>query len=385
MKTPHAGLTRRANLLQTLRHEKPEWIPLTGHVDPYNQPAAAGMDPGLARTLRAVKWSDESTVAFSRYLDLDIMDWFGSPGVQVRRVDVTVETEKKDRRTITRWRTPKGVLRQVQCFSPETNLFYTEEHFLKSREDLPAFKAAIENVTFAIDPDKRDVYRRRRELIGEDGIMLVTMAGTPFGQLIRIYAGVESTAYLWSDARDELLDLFRTMTETDLRLAGLLATLEGDALVMVDDTSTTTISPAMFEAGCLEYTDRMAAVAHQAGKFYFHHSCGLIRDLLGLYRQTQMDAVHAFTTPPIGNVTIAEGLRRLGPRIAIIPSVGQMFGSLNDRAAVAESIRAMYAEAGDGTNVIFGLAADPGKTMADTRFVREECRKHQRRPCINNR
>lgn len=378
MKTTHAGLTRRANLLKTLRHEKPEWIPLTGHVDPYNQPAAAGMDPELARTLRAVKWSDESTVAFSRYLDLDIMDWFGLPGVQARRANVQVETEKKDRRTITRWHTPKGKLRQVQCFSPETNMYYTEEHLLKSKEDLAVFMAAVENTTYAIAPNERDVYRRRRELIGEDGIMLITMQGTPLGQLIRIHAGVENTAYLWADARDELTALFRVMTEADLRRAELMATLEADAIVMVDDTSTTTISPAMFEACCLEYTDRIAAVAHRAGKFYFHHSCGLIRDLLDLYRQTQMDAVHAFQFPPIGNVTIAEGLRRLGPRIAIMPSLVQMCGSLNDRAAVADSIRAMYAEAGDGTNVIFGLAADPGKTMAETGFVRDECRKYQR-------
>jgi hypothetical protein len=58
-----------------------------------------------------------------------------------------------------------------------------------------------------------------------------------------------------------------------------------------------------------------------AGKLYFHHFCGLIRDLLPLYRRTRMDAMHAFTVPPIGNVIVAEGRRILGDRIAIITRV----------------------------------------------------------------
>jgi hypothetical protein len=37
------------------------------------------MDPALAAALREVRWCDESTVAFSRHLGLDILDLFGAP------------------------------------------------------------------------------------------------------------------------------------------------------------------------------------------------------------------------------------------------------------------------------------------------------------------
>ena len=40
--------TRRENLMKIFRHETPEWIPVTGHCDPYNQPSREGMDPELA-------------------------------------------------------------------------------------------------------------------------------------------------------------------------------------------------------------------------------------------------------------------------------------------------------------------------------------------------
>ena len=66
-------ITRRENLLKVLRHEQPEWIPVTGHCDPYNQPSREGMDPVLAAALGEVHWGDTATVTFSRYLGLDIM------------------------------------------------------------------------------------------------------------------------------------------------------------------------------------------------------------------------------------------------------------------------------------------------------------------------
>jgi hypothetical protein len=68
----------------------------------------------------------------------------------------------------------------------------------------------------------------------------------------------------------------------------------------------------MFEACNLDLTDARIDAAHAAGTLCVHHSCRLIRDLLALYRRTGMDAVHAFTIPPRGNVTVAEARRALG-------------------------------------------------------------------------
>lgn len=39
-------ISRRENLLRVFRHERPEWVPVAGHVDPYNQPSReAGGEP----------------------------------------------------------------------------------------------------------------------------------------------------------------------------------------------------------------------------------------------------------------------------------------------------------------------------------------------------
>ncbi len=366
--------TPRENLLLTLRHERPKWIPVAAHVDPYNQPHRRGMDPALAEALREVRWSDESTVIFSRYLRLDIMDLFGAP-LRVEQRRVTQAQERQGDVLVSTWHTSAGDLRQVQRYSPGTGLWYTQEHMVKGKEDLPALAEVFADQEFSLDPEGVAALRNRRELIGEDGIITMSLPGTPLGQMVRVHAGVETIAYLWADARQELHDLFAVMAdnhERQFRLAAQLA--EAEALVSMDDTSTTTQSPAMFAEFNLGYTDRLADLCHGAGKLYMHHSCGLIRDLLPLYRQTRMDAVHAFTIPPLGNVSIGEGKAALGPGIAILAGVVQLFGDLSDRERVRRDLERMFAEAGEN-NVVFWLAADPEKDMEETVWLAEECRR----------
>jgi len=369
-------LTARENLLRVLRHETPEWIPICGHCDPYNQPHRDGMDPALAERLGTVRWGDESTVRFSQYLGLDIMDWAG-PQLRSHRHETEAETTQEGRHHLTIWHTPHGDLRQVRRQCREDGTSYTVEHLLKGPEDIPALAAMFEDEQFEVNPDRVAELEKRRDLIGEGGIIAFPLPGTPLGMLIRVYAGVATTAYLSVDAPDALRDLFSVMEETHLRQYRIAAELGAEALIGVDDTSTTTQSPAMFETFCMDYTDRVAEVAHRAGKYYFHHSCGHIRDLLGLYRETKMDAVHAFTEPPVGNVTIAEGRRLLGDRIAIIAGAKQLAGPMDDLDAVRTSVREMFDGVGRGDRLILNVAAYPDRTMEQTQFVVEECRKYQ--------
>jgi hypothetical protein len=363
-------------LLRVFRHEVPAWIPLAGHVDPYNQPNRAGMDPALAAALGEVRWHDESTVTFSRYLGLDIMDWYGVP-VRTTRRKVTADYRTEGDTTTAVWHTPAGELREISRVCREDNGAVSSnriEHLVKGPKDIPALAAIFEDEIIEADPEGIERARQRRRLIGDDGLLMGALSGTPLGMMYRVYSGVATLAYLWADAPEALRDLFAVMERNYLRVMEIAAQSELDVLIGVDDTSTTAISPAMFEACNLALTDARARVAHARGKLYFHHSCGHIRNLLPLYRRTAMDAVHAFTIPPIGNVTVAEGRRLLGDRITIIAGVGQLAGPMNDRAAVRAEIRRMIGEAAPWDHFILGVAAYPNRTMEQTRFVVACCR-----------
>jgi len=373
-------VTRRENLLKVLRHEMPDWVPICGHVDAYNQPSREGMDPKLAEALGTVRWGDESGVLFSRDLDIDIMDWYSGPPVRWVRHDVTVESSREGTDTTTVWHTPKGDLREVSRQCREDGTSYRLEHLVNDAEDLPAFASTFEDLTFEPDPDRAAHLAARREFIGEDGIIAFPIHSTPLGMMIRAYAGVAATTYLHADAPDALRDLFAVMEDCHVRLAQHALQYDAEVLITVDDTSTTTISPKMFETYCMDYTDRLADLTHEAGKCYLHHSCGLIKNLLPLYRQTRMDGVHAFTIPPIGDVMVKEGREVLGPDMIIFAGLSQLFGSLDDWDAVGESVREMFEGAAPGANFILGLAGDPEKTMDQTRRLREICRPYQSCP-----
>ena len=88
-----------------------------------------------------------------------------------------------------------------------------------------------------------------------------------------------------------------------------------------------------------------------------HHSCGLIHDLLPVYRKTRMDGVHAFTTPPIGDVEYEEGRKLLGDKISIFSSLLSGMQS-NDEQYIEEFIRKKFEAGKKAGNIMFAVGAE---------------------------
>jgi hypothetical protein len=377
-------ITPRENLLKVFRHETPDWLPVFGHVDPYNQPNRDGMDPALAKALGTVQWGDGSTRIFSDYLGLDVMDFFGPPIISKRR-KVTVEHVERGDGWTSIYRTPHGELRESHKRVREDGTSYCQEHLVKSGADLALLAEIYEDEEFVLGEGAAEFVRQRKALVGDRGIVRCYMPGTPLGMMVRVYSGVETIAYLWADHREELHRLFTIMEENHLAQFRLAASVGYDVLYGTDDTSTTTISPAMFEEFCLGYTDHVTEAVHAYGTYYAHHSCGHINHLLDLYRQTRMDAVDALCLKPIGDVnSLAEARLKLGPNITILAALTQMGESMDNRPAVAASIATMFRDVAPADHFIFGLAAYPHLNMEQTAFVAREClnnpRRYARRP-----
>jgi len=372
-------MTPRENLLAVFRHETPEWIPVSVHCDPYNQPSRKDMDPALAKAMPPVQWGDGSSAVFARHLGLDVMDFF-SPPLIVKRTKVKVETTNQAQGWTTTYTTPRGELREVHQRVRDDGTSYCQEHLVKSGADIPLLISLFEDEEYAFEPHAKEFMRQRKALVGEDGITRCYMPSTPLGMMVRCYSGVETIAYLWADHRAELHQLFAVMEEKYRQQFELFASLGYDLLYCTDDTSTSTISPAMFEEFCMGFTDRMADTVHKYGVKYVHHSCGLINNLLDLYRQTRMDAVDALCLKPIGDVeSLAIAKEKLGPRITIIAPLIQICGDMTDRRAVADSIAGMFRDSAPGDNMVFAIGAEPTQGVEAHAFIAGECRKHQRR------
>ncbi len=364
-------LTPRENLLRVFRHEVPEWVPLVGHVDGYNQPSREGMEPGLAAALEGQPdWGPTGIIDFCRILGLDIMDRYGPPVIP-RNDGVVVHSEWEGEVLHNWWETPLGELHERKRRANVTAPYYTIEHALKTGLDLQILAGLFETEEFELDPAGVEALRERRALVGDDGIVTLSMPATPLGNLVRIYAGVAGLAYLQADHPTELHDLLSVMEDNYLRQMRLAVTVEPEAVISYDDTSTTTISPTMFRELEASYINHAAGICHDAGTLYIHHSCGLLRDLLAWYARTDMDAVDALCAKPIGDVTLAEARRRLGPAITMIASLVQLSESPRDAETMRRSVEEMLAGVAADDNLVLILFADPRWTMDQTRELAE--------------
>ena len=372
-------ITPRENPLRIFSQGEPEWIPLITSVDNWNQPNRDGMDPELAEALKDNRPNDDSVTILSRYLGIDIMDRVGPP-VRTRQRTIDVETVTEGYDTVTIWHTPKGDLRHVMRRSESEKLHppYYVERAIKTAEDLPLFAAVFEDQVYEFDEVYAAEITRKRDMIGDEGVLECHFSGTPMGMLYRVYSGVEKLAYLHVDAPDALADLFSVMERRYQEQLELAVGCDADMFVGIDDTSTTVISPAMFEQYNIDLTNERADICHAADKRYLHHSCGLIKNLLRLYNMTRMDGVHAFTEPPVGDVGYTEGRRILDNGIAIRTACPTFMATVSwDPEAMRTAVKDTFTRLSPKDRIAFGITSMPFRTVDEMRDVVEECRNYR--------
>ena len=371
------SITHRENILRTFRDGISSWVPIIGHVDSYNRPGDEGMPPEIAEAATEHGWwSGHAGIAYARYLDITIAAWTPPP-LSIEQSTCETESIESVRDTIRTIHTPSGDLREVIRKAEKGAASYRVEHLLKGPDDLARLAEVFAGEHIVLDEEQRTLIETRADDVGEGGILISPMPGTPLGMLIRIYAGPETTAYLHADAPEALGDLFSVMERNYRQRYELGAATPIDAFLGMDDTSTNTESPSMFREYCLGYTDRIADIVHRNDAMYWHHSCGLIHDLLPIYRESRMDAVHAFTEPPTGNVFLDEGRELLGDRIGIVAGLRIMEHPLADRKHAAEVVRGVFERASRGVRFGLCLTAFQHLTMEQIRWFRDESAQYQ--------
>ncbi len=359
--------TARENLMKIFSHERPDWIPVVASFDRDVVPE----DCAVSADECAEKENFSDVV--SRRLGLDIISCCPAPYTSAAGVEV--ESFRDGAAETKVYHTPSGDLREtvMDSVGEDGSVRYRRvlEHMVKGTGDLEALAALFRSWTVKPDPEKIDNIRTRREVLGGGGILRTAVPGTPLGLMYRCLSGVETLAYLWVDARDELMSAFEEIERYCLMcIRAAAAYSELDALTAVDDTSTRCVSPEMFEACNVELTDARARTAHEYGKLYFHHSCGHIRGMLPLYRRTGMDAVHEFTVPPLGDVTVGEGRVLLGKKITIMANIDKLSG----REGMRASIRRMVREAAPWDHFIIDLGKVDAATAVELKTLVRECR-----------
>jgi uroporphyrinogen-III decarboxylase len=236
------------------------------------------------------------------------------PGVEFRR------EEKGDlwRNTFT---TPVGALTSTARFSQDGNTRFVVDHPVKSKEDYKILRYIVERMV--IKPNYAAVQREIRD-VGEDGLSVPLVSPflkTPFQALVEHYVGIEQLVYHLADFPEEVEETLGVMSEKAMQAVRISVESPAQAFITWEDSSTTSISPALFRRYIVPELDRWGQVIHAASKLFLHHACGHVRALLPMMAKECVDAIESLSPPPTGNVEIWDARQTLGPEMGLIGGI----------------------------------------------------------------
>jgi len=222
------------------------------------------------------------------------------------RTRFEVVRENGTMRTI--YGTPHGELVGIDRYDEPSGSWHPREFAVKTVEDIDRLTAYYEDLTFELDPEALARARERIKEIGESGMPIMGIGISPLMHWLQHIAGIAEGHYLLADHTEKVETLFAHMHRCLVDIATILAEhAPVDAIYSTENTSTTLISPAMSRKYCVPHLAEYGRIITAGGKMHLLHMCGLLKDLLPDIVALPAVAVEAFTSPPVGNTTFADG------------------------------------------------------------------------------
>lgn len=257
----------------------------------------------------------------------ELHEWFGSDLIDMAHGDSCIRDvsdscrtalDRTPRRRVRRIITPLGELIGVTELDEGTNSWHPTKYPVESRGDIRILSAYLRDVSVEVDHDRLAAYTHRVEEIGESGITCVGCGTSALMTWVEHWAGPEMAHYLLADHEADVRELFEAHHELmRKRVSAIAETSPADFLFFNENTSTTLISPRQYATYCAPHMQEYARIIRSHGRKAFLHMCGHLRDLLPQLAKLDYDAFEAFTSPPLGNCTLADGRGRL-PTITLI-------------------------------------------------------------------
>jgi len=292
-------MTGKEIIRTMLRGGTPERLAWAPCIDPYTR-------SGLPEPLR-----QQDIFEVQRHFGSDL---YRGGWASAERFDDAIRhthTDPGDGRVIDVYETPRGTIREVHTFTPESPYIpFPTEHLVKSWADLDAYLCLVDHTV--VEPD----HQRLGELIAAYPDVMITAAvtDTPLPMLMTKLIGTEGFVYMNAEDPARMRRAMDTMQALHrLRIA---AAAKGPAEVFICYENTNTDSFGVrwikdYEIPCLnEYADLM----HTAGKKLLVHMCGHIQRVVDQFAGARFDGIIDVASPPTGDCDIPAAVRRLGAR-----------------------------------------------------------------------
>jgi hypothetical protein len=266
----------------------------------------------------------ETVVDFCRRLGCDVIQlgdfsmpealWVGDPYQVITPEVLVTEHSETDGTLVRLTHTPWGELTATfrsghPVKYPVTNL--QEVHILKNIWQSTIYREA--------DPGWQARYEKMNRHIGQDGIYTHFLWPSPVQRLIEYELGLENFYYLLHDQPVEMEELMEVMQARWIESVELHCQRSpAEVIISAENTSTTLISPAVYQQYSLPHLKEFVQTVHSHHKKAVLHMCGLINHLLPDIQQTDLDGIHALTPPTIGDTPFEQTMEFLGGKVTLM-------------------------------------------------------------------
>lgn len=239
----------------------------------------------------------------------------------IRHRECSVKERREGNKRYITTCTPRGELHSVYTYVPESNSWFLTEHPVKDIEDFPAAIALYQDMEVVENIKEAN---RQVELLGEDGLYIALLGAdmkSAYQHLVEHLVGTENLIYLTMDYPDEVRALVDVIAGKSRKTVEYTAESKIEACLSWEDSSTTNLSPALYQEYIQPEITSWNRILTEAGKIYIQHACGHIKDLLLPIAAQGVTAIESISPPPTGNVTLKEAAEILPPQVGLIGGI----------------------------------------------------------------
>lgn len=245
----------------------------------------------------------------------ELHDWIGSDPhigiagcVRIERTRTEEAWREEGNNRWHSWRTPYGELEQFLQFDGPSHSWHPMTFPIRDRADILAMTAFYEDAKPVLDERLLETTTAQVAAVGERGYTFAGIGESPLMYWVEWLAGVEQAHLLLVDYPAEVEALFDAIQSFLVGVARIMIGYSPvEALYLVENTSTTLISPTQYHKYCLPQVGQIAQMASEAGRSMILHMCGHLKALLPDLSTVPVRGFEAFTSPTLGNTSLLEG------------------------------------------------------------------------------
>ena len=184
------------------------------------------------------------------------------------------------------------------------------KEFVTDRDDYDAALYLVEHTRLL---PRHDEIAAQLARIGEDGVVLAFVGHAPAHLVMREWTGYEGFYYQLQDNGPQVERLIAALDEQQRQVVQIAAGLPGAGDRVRRQLRWLADAAAGLPAATSSRPHRrLVDACHAAGKIVASHCDGRNDGLLGLIAESGFDVAEAFTPPPMTNIGVGHGARRLG-------------------------------------------------------------------------